>query len=186
MCAFLVCVCDTHSQFLNTGEDGGQHGLDLGGGTRANHRVSLHLELLCDILRAHRQFGEKRHPRWWPRASHSGSYLALPVSAVHQDQALWERRVGQQNLVQLVIHHFPQELRTHTYTHIQVHKPPSSNMFTLQMTHQHIHNSFLSSYQDAFFILGRDKRGAGGGGRNKGSDCGNPSVGKLIRNMPSS
>ncbi len=108
--------------------------------------------------------------------THTQSYLPLPVGAVDQDQALWERRVRQQNLVQLVVHHLPQELhthkQTHTYTHFWVHKPPWRATFTLQMTHQRIHNSCASSrrvidYQDAcaFFTLGKDKTGVGGGGR---------------------
>lgn len=49
----------------------------------------------------------------------------------------------------------------HTHT-CWVHKSPQSDTFTLQMTHQHIHNSFLSSgrlidYQDACvsFTLGK-------------------------------
>lgn len=107
--------------------------------------------------------------------AHTQSYLALPVSAVDQDKALWESRVRQQNLVQLVVHHLPQELHTNKQrTRGQVHKPPDSNTFPLQMTHQHTHNSFLSSYQDAFFTLRQERSTTNNKG--KGSDSVNPSA----------
>lgn len=43
-------MCVTDSQLLDACEQSRKHRLDLSGGTRAHHRVSLSLELLGDVL----------------------------------------------------------------------------------------------------------------------------------------
>lgn len=53
-------------------------------------------------------------------------YLPLPVCAVDQNEALWERRVRQQNLVKLIVHCFPQNLHTHTHTYTEYINLPTA------------------------------------------------------------
>lgn len=61
-----------------------------------------------------------------------------------------------------------QQLHTHTHTHVNC------------MSHQHIHNSFLSSNQNAFFILGNKMKRVCVGGQNKGGGQVYPSAGVVF------
>lgn len=65
----------------------------------------------------------KTHPIWsWTEQNNWAvallwkslkAHLALPVGAADQHQALRQRRVRQQNLVELIVHGFPQNLQIH-------------------------------------------------------------------------
>ena len=107
-------VSQQNSQLLDAREHGGQHRLDFSRRTRADHRVSLSLELLCNILQQTNTRSQTCDGKGEPDivVGSSEAYLPLPVGAVDQDEALWERRVRQQNLVQLIVHGFPQDLHT--------------------------------------------------------------------------
>lgn len=119
--------------------------------------------------------------------THTQPYLPLPVRSIDEDQTLGERRVRQQDLIQLVVHGLPQDL--HTQRQTEYINPSCSDAFTLQMTHhRHIHNSFLSCgcvrlYQDSCVLFTLGKAAATGNTEQKAagllkckSHCGNTNL----------